>query len=105
LLDADAGVIVTFFDDGVLVGDSDDGCVVAFQGTGAGSDDVVAGLELDRRLDDAVRALSADGSAVVQASTREASIVDLVSGDATELLAEDEPPAGVRVVAAAFATR
>ncbi len=103
LLDAETGVIVTSFDDGVLVGDSDDGCVVAFQGSG--SRGVVAGLDLDQRLEATVRALSADGSAVVQASTRDASIVDLESGEETELVTEDEPATGARVVGAAFGSR
>jgi hypothetical protein len=103
LLDAEDGVIVTSFDDGVLVGDSDDGCVVAFQGSGTRG--VVAGLDLDQRLEATVRALSADGSAVVQANTRDASIVDLESGEETELVTEDEPATGVRVIAAAFGTR
>lgn len=102
LLDAETGVIVTSFDDGALVGDSDDGCVVAFQGSG--SRGVVAGLDLDRRLQASVRALSADGSSVVQVATGVASIVDLSSGDETELVFEDDPPTSVRVLAAAFGT-
>lgn len=103
LLDADGGVIVTSFDDGVLLADADDGCVVAFEPTtGSG---LVAGLDLDRRLDDRVRALSADGTAAVQVGARDAAVVELSTGDATDLVTDDETPAGVRLVAAAFGSR
>lgn len=101
LIDAEAGVIVTSFDDGTLVGDSADGCVVAFASSGADAD-VVAGIELDERLDDDARAVAADGTAAVQAAGTTAAIVDLAGGDTTEL-AEPEDGTPRRVQSAAFA--
>jgi hypothetical protein len=66
----------------------------------------VAGVELDRRLDDRVQALSADGTAALQASTRSISWVALDddgSSDPIELVEIGARDA--RVSAAAFATR
>ena len=106
LLDARTGVIVTSFDDGSLVSNSDDGCIAAFRATGTTAADVVAGVELDRRLDDRVLALSADGSAAIQTSASSVSWVDLGAAEAiepVELLRIGGRDA--RVEAAAFAAR
>lgn len=106
LLDARTGAIITSFDDGSLVSNNDDGCIAAFRATGATASDVVAGVDLDRRLDDRVLALAADGSAAIQASASSVSWVDLGATEATEpaeLLRIRGRDA--RVEAAAFAVR
>ena len=103
LLDARTGAIVTSFDDGALAGDSADGCAVAFSASGAGAVDVVAGVELDQRLDDAVLAISADGTAAAQGNATSVSWVDLGDAETTELLEIDV--GDERVTAVAFATR
>ncbi len=109
LLDARTGAIVTSFDDGSLMGASEDGCVVAFRATGSAAVDVVAGVQLDRRLEDRILALAADGTAALQGSSSSVSWVDLAADQTTdsiepiellELGTRDE-----RVSAAAFATR
>lgn len=103
LLDSEGGVIVTSFVGGTLVADSADGCVVAFDGSGATAD-VVAGIDLDRRLGATVVALSADADAAVEVSGRRATIVDLASGDGTDLRSEDDTGT-TRITSVAFAAR
>lgn len=97
LLDAGAGVIVTSFDDGALVGDGADGCVVGFAASDAAGDDLVAGLggdegtdRVDRRLAGRVLAISADGTAALDDDGGTVSWVDLVSGELTELAQADD---------------
>lgn len=112
LLDSTTGAIVTAFGEGVLVADSADGCRVAFAASGTGVD-VVAGLDVDRRVDEPVLTLSADGSAVVQGSVRSTTWVDLgtpsdsASGEGDEAggAADDEPVELIarRATGAAFA--
>jgi len=109
LFDSTTGVIVTAFGEGVLLGDSDDGCRVAFAPSGSG-DDVVAGLDVDRRSDEPVLALSNDGSAVVQAGGRSTTWIDLApaSGDGDTTADDANEPVELlarRVVSAAFARR
>ena len=97
LLDARTGVIVTSFDDGTLVGDGADGCVVGFAATDATGDDLVAGLigatdadRVDQRLADRVLAISADGTAAIDSDGTTVSWVDLVGGEVTELVLPDD---------------
>ena len=92
LLDARTGVIVTSFDDGALVGEGADGCVVGFAAGEASGDDVAAGLigdedtdRVDRRFADRVLAIAADGTAAIDSDGRTVSWVDLVGGEVTEL--------------------
>jgi hypothetical protein len=93
LLDARTGVIVTSFDDGTLVGEGADGCVVGFAAGEASGDDVAAGLisnedtdRVDRRFADRVLAIAADGTAAIDSDGRTVSWVDLVGGEVTELV-------------------
>ena len=92
MLDARTGVIVTSFDDGALVGEGADGCVVGFAAGEASGDDVAAGLigdedtdRVDRRFADRVLAIAADGTAAIDSDGRTVSWVDLVGGEVTEL--------------------
>lgn len=101
LLDAEAGVIVTSFDDGELVDDRDDGCVVAFAAASADDDDVVAGLGLDRRLEGDAVAMSSDGTAVVEVTPSAVQVVDVEVDERVEVL----DPGRQRVRSATFARR
>ncbi|MEZ5224470.1 MAG: hypothetical protein R2743_23485 [Ilumatobacteraceae bacterium] len=101
LLDAEAGVIVTSFDDGELIADRDDGCVVAYAAASTGDDDLVAGLGLDRRLAGDAVAMSADGTSVVEVTTSAVQVVDVELDERVEVL----DPGRQRVRSATFARR
>jgi hypothetical protein len=86
VVDTDTASIVTAFDDGSLINASQDGCVVVFrESTTSSRGDHIAGIGVDRRTNEPVIALAADGSAAIFGSTSGTMLLDLTSGNTVQL--------------------